>query len=74
VSIGPAAPDASLVPPDRSYTFQIHALRPPRAVEHEDGTVLPRGQAEGARAWWHDGERFLFVRLGSGPASARIRW
>lgn len=72
--IGPSQGETTLLPPGRSYTFQIHAPRPPAAVVLEDGQPVRRDRdAEGA-AWWHDGERFLFVRMPIGPSGVRVRW
>ncbi|MEO8137319.1 MAG: TIM-barrel domain-containing protein, partial [Betaproteobacteria bacterium] len=67
------APRGADAPEGRAYTFQIFAPAAPRRVALEGGTVLAQGRVDGAQAWWHDG-KFLFVRLGSGPAAVSIDW
>jgi len=66
VTIGPPQGDVALIPQGRSYTLQICCPHPPRSVTL-DGAALP--QAHASR---HDGDRFLFIRLGGGTARVRI--
>ena len=75
VSCAVAAPegDAALIPARRSYTFKIHALRRPRRVEI-DGLGAPLEETESGPGWWHDGDRFLHVRLPRQVGAARIAW
>jgi len=66
------APEA--IPEGRNHTFQILAPAAPRQVRLQGATALPQGRDAGPQAWWHDGKRFLFVRLGPGPAEISIDW
>jgi len=70
VTISPPQGDAALIPESRACTLQILCPRPPRSVAL-DGAGLPPSR-DAARGWWHDGDRFLFVRFGGGPARVRI--
>jgi alpha-glucosidase (family GH31 glycosyl hydrolase) len=66
LGVDPPEGDASLIPPGRSYVWQVLAARPWR-VTLEHGEEIPHGDgttAAGA-AWWHDGAHFLFVRTPS---------
>jgi alpha-glucosidase (family GH31 glycosyl hydrolase) len=59
---------------DRIHTFAIFAPAAPVHVAFEDGSVLLQGRDSPAPAWWHDGNQFLFVRLGNGPAAVHVSW
>ena len=71
-----AAPSgaAEAIPKGRNYTLQIFAPAAPLRVALHDGRALPQGRDAGREAWWHDGEQFLFVRLGRGPVEVSIDW
>jgi hypothetical protein len=70
VTIGRPQGNAGLIPRSRSYMLQILCPHPPRSVTL-DGAALPQAR-DMAPGWWHDGERFLFVRLGGEVARVRI--
>ncbi|MBI1773928.1 MAG: glycoside hydrolase family 31 protein [Proteobacteria bacterium] len=72
--VGTPRMDVSLVPPDRSYTIQMRAPKPPRSVELEGAGVLRQSDASGVPGWSHDGVHFLFIRLKAHPATIRITW
>ncbi|MBI3710045.1 MAG: DUF5110 domain-containing protein, partial [Proteobacteria bacterium] len=72
--VGALRGDAALVPAGRAYTFQIHAPEPPRRVELEGGGEVLRGPRDDAPCWWHDSQRFLFVRGAGQPVAVKMAW
>lgn len=67
LTIASPSGDASLIPASRSYVLRLWGDRPRRVII-EGGDELPQ-RADGSDAtpsWWHDSERFTYVRL---PAS-----
>jgi hypothetical protein len=68
LGVSPPDGDASLIPPGRSYVWQVLAARP-RRVMVKNGEEIPQGDGTTAAGttWWHDGAHFLFIRT---PAMA----
>jgi alpha-glucosidase len=62
LDIAPPDGDASLVPPGRSYLWQVLAARPRRVIMEHGEEIPQRDGATAGAAWWHDGAHFLFVR------------
>ena len=63
VTIGRPQGEAALLPQGRSYTLQISCPSTPRSVTLDGAPMTD---------WRHDGDRFLFIRLGGGAATVRI--
>jgi len=75
ITLTVAAPrgDAALIPPHRSYVWQVLADQP-RRVTLETGVELPRQNdsvGTGA-AWWHDGTNTLSIRVPSHPSKVLV--
>ncbi len=66
--------EGALIPAGRAYTLQVYALHAPRSVTHDARGELPRRTQAGGHGWWHDGGRFLFVRMPHPPAAVTIVW
>ena len=65
--------DPSLVPNQRVITFRICAPSP-REVELLGSGALPRVAEGSGFGWWHDGDRFLHIRVAGQPVAVRAVW
>jgi len=66
--------DIALVPPGRVYTVQVHSPGRPRHVRLAAVGELAERPHDGEPGWWHEGGRFVCVRVPSQPAVVDIEW